>query len=228
MRENLLLLQLLQKVESALRFKNPSDEHLNSTLEKMGLILSNHNLREVARHFLYNKSATARILGERLEGKVPKRSLYCALDKLESLGLIRVVTWVRNGRSKRGPGARVYATPSATEEDVRRAVVLHKRLGSPLYRRAERVVQTILEDYLPFRNGRLRGVAPELQLTISVYEIVQITILRGGRESAGNILQLAETLLREQGFEVLRYGDMSRISTIESIMDSWLRRAKGG
>jgi len=129
---------------------NPfSNENTLPNLSNIGLnrLARSRNLRRVAAFLTKHKASTLRILCEEL--RIPKSSLIWALHELVNLGMIRPLGEIRN---ERGRSATIYATHDASEEDVKRTRIRHRRLSSPKYRAGERLAQTLLTEYLEKRE----------------------------------------------------------------------------
>jgi len=192
---------ILREIELLSRFvtTNSQNQHSHSPqilsnydniLRKVGVILQNDQMRKVARFFLYHKSATHKTLRHRLG--IHWRTLYRILDELEVFGVIQTITRIRE--RKKGPKFSVYATPDAIEEDIHRAIQLHRRLTNPKYREAERLAQMMLTDYISKRS----------QPEISLGEIIQIIRKTKTHYNISDLADIIVQILSEEGIKVWR------------------------
>lgn len=114
-------------------------------------IFSSQSVAMIFLYFCLNGAGTAWTLQKELH--IPEATVYRALKKLRTLGVIfpaLKVSKVR--RSRGGPRPIVWAIMGASTEEISRALRLHFRSLSPKYCVAERLAQTILDRYV--KNGR--------------------------------------------------------------------------
>jgi len=100
----------------------------------------------------------------------------------------------RGERGKRGRRTRVWMVPDATPDQVNEARRLHYRLLSPKYSIAEKVAQSLLEDY----------IVPRHTSEITYREIIIYVKELKIPFSVPDIAELAAQYLHEQGIKVWR------------------------
>ena len=156
-------------------------------------IFSSNAVAEAFLYFCLKGAATAWIL--QYELKMPEATSYRALKRLRVLNIVKPavkVSKIRN--SKGGPRPTVWAMECASTEEISNALRLHFRTLSPKYRVAEKVAQTILDEYINKRNTQ----------EISYKEIlIQIKELRIPFKTP-DIAHLAAQYLNEIGIKVWR------------------------
>ena len=167
-----------------------SPEYFDACLKAVGRILSSDKFRKVVEYFLLHKAATLPILYDRL--KLKRKTLYWILEELEVYGVIQTITEIDENR--RGRKFKVYATPDATEEDINKAIRLHKRLRSPKYRIAEKLAQTLLTDYIT------KAQSNEITFREIVITIREIKI----PYNKYDIAEIVAKILEEKGIKVWR------------------------
>jgi len=96
--------------------------------------------------------------------------------------------------SKGGPHPTIWALEGASTEDVVNTLKLHYRLLSPKYRIAEKVAQTILEEYLTPRH------VTEITYREIVIHVKELKI----PFSPPDIADLAASYLHDRGIKVWR------------------------
>lgn len=77
---------------------------------------------------------------------IPEHSAKWAIKTLGSLKLIAPALKVHDKLSKGGPKETVWSLPSATDEQINRAIIFHNQLKSPKYLCALELAQTILME----------------------------------------------------------------------------------
>lgn len=200
--ENNSLIILIQKMKLLLLNENDvlservvAVRELVSFLEN---IMRSAVTSDVFFYFLEHGAATAWVLQVDLDQ--PEASVYRALRRLRRMDVIvdaiRLSRKVpRRRRTKGGPRTTVWAIRGADAVQVSDAIRKHHRALSPKYRAAELSVQTVIKDYLG------RKAEPE---SITYTEILEL--LRGevAPFRAGDVAELAATILHEQGIRVWR------------------------
>jgi len=166
-----------------------------TTEEKIGFfqevwnILSSDVCRKVLEYLLMNGAASALVLKHRTG--LSNSSVYWALDRLSSVGLLRKGIRIRGPNKKR---VTIHFLIDCDMSLIQEAALLHMRTLSPKYRVAEQVAQTILEEYLPSRATK----------EITYKEIVlQVKSLRLPF-STPDIADLTAQYLHEQGIRIWR------------------------
>lgn len=116
------------------------------------------------------------------------------LRKLKALGVVEPILKVPQRRMKRsGPMPKVWGLVGhCSDEEVTRAVTLHYRSLSPKYRAAEKVAQTILDEY--------GGKATEIKYRNIVLRVRELKI----PFKSPDIADLAAQYLHEKGIKVWR------------------------
>lgn len=116
----------------------------------MGTILVNYDLSRVMTYFINHGAATTSILTSRLG--LPSPSTFNYVRQLGQWGLIYPVKKARvgftTGQREAGRIPDVWQTPDATVDQVLEATQLHRQLKFPKYNMAEKLAQSILNDYL--------------------------------------------------------------------------------
>lgn len=150
----------------------------------------------VAESFLYfclHGSATAWVLQNELN--IPEASVYRALKRLRSLGIVVPAIKVsRNRNSKGGPRPTVWALEGSSTDEIASALRLHYQMLSPKFRIAEEVAQTILDEYITKRNV---SEVTYREIIIQVKELKMPF-------RAPDIAELAADYLKEKGIKVWR------------------------
>jgi len=142
----------------------------------------------ITKYFLVYGAATAWTIRFRLSAK--KRTVYEALEHLRETRVITDYHQVPNLGMKNRPSI-VWGLQSATNDQVREAQMLHTRLCSPKYRTAEKIGQTILEEWM---NKGLK----EIHYHEIMQEVKELKMPFKGPD----IADLAAQFLREQGIKV--------------------------
>jgi len=148
----------------------------------------------VAQTFLYfcmHGAATPWVL--QCELNMPEATIYRCLKRLRALKIIfPAIKTKKPLKSKGGPQVTVWALEGSAAENVASAIRLHTQMLSPKYRAAEKIAQTILEDYLNTRK-----------LTeISMKEVVLQVKAQKSPFPNSDIAVLTCNYLREKGIKV--------------------------
>jgi len=180
------------KSNNLVRLNPPPNENTLPNLSndiRLNRLARSSNLLKVAMFFARHKASTFRILSREL--KIPRSSLFWAIEELINLGFIEPVDEIRQ---RKGRPAFIYATPDASEDDVKRARIRHRRISNPKYRAAERLAQTLLTEYLEKRE----------RCEISIREI--LVFVREVRlpYNAKDLAELVAELLSENGVKIWR------------------------
>jgi len=152
-------------------------DHIREILSFSENIFSSPSVALIFLYFCLNGAATAWTLQRELH--VPESTVYRALKKLRSLGVIYPALKVSKVRySRGGPRPIVWAIVGASTEEISKALRLHYRSLSPKYCVAERLAQTILDRYL--KNGReityreILVFVKELKIPFEKYDIAEL------------------------------------------------------
>ena len=123
-----------------------------------------------------------------------KRWAHRILRDLGALGVVELILKVPQRRVKRsGPMPKVWGLVGhCSDEEVARAVTLHYRTLSPKYRAAEKVAQTILDEF--------RGRSSEINYRDIVLRIKEMKI----PFKSPDVADLAAQYLHEKGFKIWR------------------------
>jgi len=114
-------------------------------------IFSSSAVAETFLYFCLHGSATAWVLQNELS--IPEASVYRALKRLRSLGIVVPAIKVsRKRNSKGGPRPTVWALESSSTDEIAKALRLHYQMLSPKFMIAEEVAQTILDEYITKRK----------------------------------------------------------------------------
>ena len=170
-----------------------SSVYAQTILPKVRGIFLSESVTKVFFYLCLNGATTAWILQCQLE--IPETTAYSALKRLRSLGFISPAIRVFKIKgSKGGPHPTIWSLEGASTEAVAKTLKLHCRLLSPKYRIAEKLAQTILEEYL----------SPRQATEITYREIViQVKALKIPFR-APDIADLAASYLHEKGIKVWR------------------------
>ena len=124
----------------------------------------------------------------------PEATAHRVIRDLRALGIVEPILKVPQRRVKRsGPMPKVWGLVGhCSDEEVARAVTLHYRTLSPKYRAAEKVAQTILDEY--------RGRATEVNYRDIVLRVKEMKIPFKAPDTA----DLAAQYLHEKGVKVWR------------------------
>jgi len=125
----------------------------------------------------------------------PEATAHRVIRDLKALGIVEPILKVPQRRMKRsGPMPKVWGlVGSCSDEEVARALTLHYRSLSPKYRAAEKVAQTILDE---FKDGRPR----EVNYRDIMARVREMRIPFKG----GDIADLTASYLNEKGIKVWR------------------------
>lgn len=140
------LVLLNESTNFGLKLKNIQE--LISLTEK---IFSSQSMAEVFLYFCLHGAGTGLILQS--ENNLSEATTYRILKRLYNMGLIYPALKISNIRnSKGGPRPIVWALQGASNEEIANAIRLHMKKLNPKYLIAERLAQTILDEYLNKRR----------------------------------------------------------------------------
>lgn len=140
------LVLLNENINLGVKLKNIQE--LISFTEK---IFSSQSMAEVFLYFCLHGAGTGLILQS--ENNLSEATTYRILKRLYNMGLIYPALKITNLRnSKGGPRPIVWAIHGASNEEIANAVRLHMKKLNPKYLIAERLAQTILDEYLNKRQ----------------------------------------------------------------------------
>jgi hypothetical protein len=124
----------------------------------------------------------------------PEATAHRVLRDLRALGIVEPILKVPQRRVKRsGPMPKVWGlVGSCSDEEVAKAVTLHYRSLSPKYRAAEKVAQTILDE---FKDRLMEVNYREIMLKVKEMRIPF---------KSPDIADLAAQYLHEKGFKIWR------------------------
>lgn len=140
------LVLLNENINLGIKLKNIQE--LISFTEK---IFSSQSTAEVFLYFCLHGASTGLIL--QLENNLSEATTYRVIKRLYNMGLIYPALKISNIRnSKGGPKPIVWAIHGASNEEIANAVRLHMKKLNPKYLIAEKLAQTILDEYLNKRQ----------------------------------------------------------------------------
>jgi len=150
----------------------------------------------IAQAFLYlcrHGAATGWLL--QVELGVPEATAHRVIRNLKALGIIEPILKVPQRRMKRsGPMPTIWGLVGhCSDEEVARAVTLHYRTLSPKYRAAEKVAQTILNEF-----------TGERPMEVNYRDIMQRVKTMKIPYSGVDIADLIAQYLHEKGIKVWR------------------------
>lgn len=165
----------------------------DTNLEQVGNILSTRNLRRTAWHFLDYGASTALILQKRLD--ISHEASYRYIRDLRVFNFIAPAMKLRSSKDKKGgPRPKVWMVPDATIDMINEAQRLHYRLSSRKYKIAEKVAQSLLDDY----------ITPKQKTEITYREIIiHVNTLKIPFKTP-DIAGLVAQYLNEKGIKVWR------------------------
>ncbi len=156
-------------------------------------IFSSPAIAEAFLFFCIRGASTAWVLQNELN--IPEATVYRALKRLRSLNIVipaLKVSKIRN--SKGGPRPIVWALEGTSSEEIAKALRNHYKMLSPKFRVAEKVAQTIIDEYITKQNV----------LEISYREVVVKVKEMHIPFKTSDIATLAATYLHEMGVKVWR------------------------
>jgi hypothetical protein len=167
--------------------------YTQAILSKVQSIFSSEGTAEVFTYFCLHGASTA--WGVQCQLEMTEPTAYRALKHLRSLKIIVPALKIgKNRRAKGGPRPTVWALENSSPDEVAEALRLHYRLLSPNYRIAEKVAQTILDEY------HEKGKPPEITYREIVIHIRELKI----PFTTPDIADLAAQYLHEKGIKVWR------------------------
>ncbi len=156
------LVLLNENINLGIKLKNIQE--LISFTEK---IFSSQSMAEVFLYFCLHGASTGLIL--QLENNLSEATTYRILKRLYNMGLIYPALKISNIRnSKGGPRPIVWAIHGASNEEIANAVRLHMKKLNPKYLIAEKLAQTILDEYL---NKRQKNEITYKEILIHIKEL---------------------------------------------------------
>jgi len=172
-------------------YNNDVEESLEipAFFQEVWNILSSDVCRKVLGYLLTNGAASALVLRHRTG--LSSSSIYWALDRLSSLGLLRKGVRIRAPNKKR---VTIHILVDCDMSLIQDAALLHMRTLSPKYRVAEKVAQLILDEYLS------KKAAKEITYKEVLLQVKQLHL----PFSVHDIADLAAQYLHEQGVRIWR------------------------
>lgn len=156
-------------------------------------IFSSSSAAKTFLYFCLNGAATAWVIQTKLN--MPEATTYRALKRLRSLRIIVPALKVAKIKSsKGGPRPTIWSLEDASTDEISTAIKLHYKLLSPKYRIAEKVAQTILDEYI--NNLKIEEISYK-QILLQVKEL-RIPF------RVPDIAELAANYLNEKGIKVWR------------------------
>lgn len=147
---------------------------------------------EVFFYFCVNGASTAWILQNELG--LPEATAYRALKRLRAMKIISPALRVSKVKESRGgPRPTVWALQEAENTEIAAALRLHYNLLSPKYLVAEKIAQTILEEY---RDKQLE----EISYKLIIQRVKQLRV----PFRTPDIADLAATYISTKGIKVWR------------------------
>jgi len=144
-------------------------------------------------YFCLNGAATSWSLQNELN--MPEATVYRALKRLRSLGVIEPAIRIQKAKvSRGGPRPIVWALLVSSSDEVAGAIRLHYNLLSPKFRVAQEAAQTILKDYITPRQ------VTEITYREIVIQVKELKI----PFRAPDIAELAAKYLHDRGIRVWR------------------------
>jgi len=155
------------------------------------LAFSSENSTQVLLYLVHHGAATSWTL--QCDLHIPESTVYRILKRLRSRGLVEPAIKVKVKDRKGGPAPVVWATELTQSREIAAAVQRHYRLLSPKYRVAEKIAQSILDE---FREGQPREIKyPEIMVHVRRLRIPMLD---------PDIADLAAKYLHENGVKVWR------------------------
>ena len=150
----------------------------------------------IAQAFLYlcrHGAATGWLLQVQLG--LPEATAHRVLRNLRALGIVEPILKVPQRRMKRsGPMPTIWGLKGhCSDEEVARAMTLHYRTLSPKYRAAEKVAQTILDEFTEAQPMEVKY--RDIMLRVKAMKIPY---------SGHDVADLAAQYLHEKGIKVWR------------------------
>jgi len=156
-------------------------------------IFSSSAVAEIFAYLCLHGASTALVL--QISLNLPDATAYRALRHLRSLGVvIPAVKSSKRHKARGGPRPTVWALEGADTDEVATAMRLHYQMLSPKFRVAEKVAQTILEEYINKRN------VSEISYKEIIIQVKELTI----PFRTPDIAELAANYLHDRGIKIWR------------------------
>jgi len=154
--------------------------HIRETLSTLSSLFSSHSLAKTFVHLCHHRCSTAYII--QMETRLPESTVYRALRRLRSLGLIEPAYRIPIRNLRRGGPRPVIWGLKGTygPEDIARCIHQHRRLLSPKFRLAENIAQRILDSYLKPHNlteisyRTITLIIKELRIPFNISDIAHL------------------------------------------------------
>ncbi|MHA1676849.1 MAG: hypothetical protein ACTSU6_06695, partial [Candidatus Njordarchaeales archaeon] len=167
-------------------------DHDRKILAACGRIFRSEQMGQTFLYLCRHGAATGWLLQVQLG--FSETGAHRVLKKLKALGIVEPILKVPQRRMRRsGPMPTIWGLLGCSDEEVARAVTLHYRTLSPKYRAAEKVAQTILDE---FRLDQ----SLEVRYTDIMHRVKTMKI----PYSSPDIADLAAQYLHERGIKVWR------------------------
>ena len=194
--ESNLDIDIITKIKLLLSYKsnNPVEHwrHVGKMLSILESVFSSPATGSVLTYFCQHGAASAWVLQVHLE--MPEGTVYRALKRLRALGLIEAYTRLSKKRgSSGGPRTKMYALKGADAMDVAQAIRKHYRSESPVYRHAEKLIQS------PLIVSRM-----DLLNEVKRTDLVAVAKEQLPGSMRVDAVHIAMEILTEQGISVIR------------------------
>lgn len=181
-------LLLNEKFDVATTMKN-----IHGLLSFIERVFSSPATAETFLYFCVFGASTAWTLQNELN--MPEATAYRTLKRLRTMGLVTPALKVSSVKESRGgPRPTVWALEGTSNEEIAKALRLHYKLLSPKFQVAERVAQTILEEFVT------KGRPKEISYRDIVGQVKELRV----PFRAPDVAQLAATYLEERGIKIWR------------------------
>ena len=187
------LLNEIQLVQHSCTTNLKKQDTLNRDIVQDLCTLISNKRWPITQYYLTYGAATAWTIRFRLSAK--KRTVYEAIEQLRSTGLLIDYHQVKNKGTKYKQNSIIWGLPTAKEDQIKEAHILHLRLCSPKYRTAEKIGQTILEEWMA------KGLK-EIHYRQVMQEIKELKIPFKGID----IADITAQFLHENGITVIKGG----------------------
>lgn len=168
-------------------------DHDRKILAACGRIFRSEQMGQTFLYLCRHGAATAWLLQVQLG--FSETGAHRVLKKLRAIGVVEPILKVPQRRMKRsGPMPTIWGLNGhCSDEEAARAMTLHYRTLSPKYRAAEKVAQTILDE---FKEDRLMEVN---------YQVIMLKVKAMKIPYSGpDVADLAAQYLHEKGIKVWR------------------------
>lgn len=167
-------------------------KNIQELLSFAELIFSSPATAEVFFYFCLHGAATALILETELS--MPEATVYRGVKRLRGMGVLSPAVKIRLKKTGGGPRPTIWALRIASTDEISKARKLHLQFLSPKYQLAEKIAQTILDEYV---------VVKEIKELSYKQIVIYIRELRIPFNSP-DIAELAANYLQEKGIKVWR------------------------